>query len=114
MNKKSLFIRNPNLSSLPMQFITKKFLIISSFIIALEFNQSNIFASDKYAFDDFGLISIMYHRFGESKYPSTNIQVEIFQEQLRVIEDESIKFIHPKNFEKVSMKIKMKEKFYLQ
>ena len=83
-----------------MQFITKKFLIISSFIIALEFNQSNIFASDKYAFDDFGLISIMYHRFGESKYPSTNIQVEIFQEQLRVIEDESIKFIHPKNFEK--------------
>ena len=42
----------------------------------------------------------MYHRFNESKYPSTNIQMDIFQKQLEIIEKEKIKFIHPRNFEK--------------
>ena len=41
----------------------------------------------------------MYHRFEESKYPSTNIQLEVFKEQLEVIENEGIKFIHPRNFQ---------------
>ena len=41
----------------------------------------------------------MYHRFEESKYPSTNIQLEVFKEQLKVIENEGIKFIHPRNFQ---------------
>ena len=44
-------------------------------------------------------MSIMYHRFGESKYPSTNIQLDIFEEQLKIIQNEGIKFIHPQNFE---------------
>ena len=51
-------------------------------------------------FDDYGLISIMYHRFNETKYPSTNIQLDVFKEQLNIIEEEGIKFIHPDNFEK--------------
>ena len=55
---------------------------------------------NKYSFDDFGLISIMYHRFDEKKYPSTNIQLDVFKKQLEIIESEGIKFIHPKNFEK--------------
>ena len=42
----------------------------------------------------------MYHRFNESKYPSTNIQLDIFKQQLEVIENSGIKFIHPDNFEK--------------
>ena len=42
----------------------------------------------------------MYHRFDESKYPSTNIQMEVFKKQLDIIESEGIKFIHPKNFKK--------------
>ena len=41
----------------------------------------------------------MYHRFNESKYPSTNIQIDIFKEQLKTIEKEKIRFIHPKDFE---------------
>ncbi len=41
----------------------------------------------------------MYHRFNESKYPSTNIEMDIFMKQLEIIENEGIKFIHPKNFE---------------
>ena len=63
-------------------------------------NQSKVLALNSYNFDDFGLISIMYHRFDENKYPSTNIQIDVFNEQLKIIEKEKIRFIHPKNFEK--------------
>ena len=42
----------------------------------------------------------MYHRFNESKYPSTNIQMDVFKKQLDIIESEGIKFIHPKDFKK--------------
>ncbi len=42
----------------------------------------------------------MYHRFNENKYPSTNIQLDIFKEQLNIIESEKINFIHPKDFVK--------------
>ena len=59
-----------------------------------------MFASSNKSFEDYGLISIMYHRFNESKYPSTNIQIDVFKKQLQTIEDQGIKFIHPKNFEK--------------
>tara|TARA_B100000674_G_C37886224_1_gene936776 strand:- start:476 stop:1408 length:933 start_codon:yes stop_codon:yes gene_type:complete len=41
----------------------------------------------------------MYHRFNENKYPTTNIQMDVFKEQLRIIESAGIKFVHPKNFE---------------
>ena len=40
----------------------------------------------------------MYHRFNENKYPSTNIQLDIFKKQLQIIEDEGIEFVHPKKF----------------
>jgi peptidoglycan/xylan/chitin deacetylase (PgdA/CDA1 family) len=39
----------------------------------------------------------MYHRFNESKYPSTNIQLDIFKEHLKIIEKEKLQFVHPKN-----------------
>ena len=99
MNKKSLFILKANLSSLPMQLIIRKSLIIILFILAYESNQSKLFALNN-KFDDFGLISIMYHRFDESKYPSTNIQLDIFKKQLEIIENEGIKFIHPHELKK--------------
>ena len=51
----------------------------------------------------------MYHRFNETKYPSTNIQLDVFKEQLNIIEEEGIKFIHPDNFEK-SIKEKKSER----
>ena len=37
----------------------------------------------------------MFHRFDESKYPSTNIQLDVFKKQLEIIEKEKIKFILP-------------------
>ena len=84
-----------------MYLIIKKFSIIFCvFIIAFISHQSKVLALDNYNFEDFGLISIMYHRFNENKYPSTNIQIDVFNEQLKIIEREKIKFIHPNNFEK--------------
>ena len=83
-----------------MHFIIKKLFIIFTLIIAFETNHSKVLALNNYNFDDFGLISIMYHRFNENKYPSTNIQIDVFNEQLKIIEKEKIRFIHPENFER--------------
>ena len=83
-----------------MHLIIKKLLIIIIFIISFETNLSKIFASNEENFKDYGLISIMYHRFNESKYPSTNIQLDVFKEQLNIIKKQEIRFIHPKDFEK--------------
>ena len=95
-----------------MQLIIKKFFIIIFFIITSSSWQSKIFASNKNFFDDYGLISIMYHRFNESKYPSTNIQLNVFKDQLKIIEKEGIKFIHPKELKLSISAKKMTEKFY--
>ena len=40
----------------------------------------------------------MYHRFNENKYPSTNINMEIFKKQIELIEKEKINFISPNDF----------------
>ena len=55
----------------------------------------------------------MYHRFNENKYPSTNIKIEVFSEQLKIIEKEEIKFIHPKDFEKSLSQNKKERKILL-
>ena len=93
-----------------MHLIIKKLLIIFSLIIAFGIDHSKLLASDRSNFDDFGLISIMYHRFDESKYPSTNIQLDVFKEQLDIIEKEKIKFIHPKDFKESLSKNKRQRK----
>ena len=41
----------------------------------------------------------MYHRFNENKYPSTNIQMDIFKEQMEIVKNSSYTFSNPKNFE---------------
>ena len=41
----------------------------------------------------------MYHRFEENKYPSTNIKLKDFLEHIKIIENNNINFINPKNFE---------------
>jgi len=50
--------------------------------------------------NDEGVLSIMYHRFNESKYPSTNIQMDIFIEQIQLIKNLNYDFIHPEDFVK--------------
>ncbi len=40
----------------------------------------------------------MYHRFNEHKYPSTNIQIDIFYEHLKLIKDSNYQFINLNDF----------------
>ena len=76
--------------------------IISLFIFLLYFSL-NSNAEDKnskrYSNDE-GVLSIMYHRFNESKYPSTNIQMDIFKEQINLIKTSPYSLYNPKEFEK--------------
>ena len=111
--KNLLLIFKPILSLLPMQLIIKKSFIILLLIISL-FNQNKLFsATEKLNIDDFGIISIMYHRFNENKYPSTNIKIDIFKKHLEIIERENINFINPKNFEVALSKNKSERKVLL-
>ena len=48
-----------------------------------------------------GVITLMYHRFNENKYPSTNIKNEIFLEHLKTINNLKIEFITFKKFEEI-------------
>ena len=45
-----------------------------------------------------GVLSLMYHRFNENKYPSTNIQMNIFKEQIRIIKELEYEFYDPTEF----------------
>ena len=40
----------------------------------------------------------MYHRFNEKKYPSTNINMEVFKKQIEIIKKNNINFNNPDNF----------------
>ena len=73
--------------------------IIKLFILIYFFSNSNVFANNnKYYANDKGILSIMYHRFNEDKYPSTNIDMEILKKQIELIEKEKISFISPDEF----------------
>ena len=48
-----------------------------------------------------GIISLMYHRFEENKYPSTNIKMEIFLKHIEEINKSKIEFITYKKFKNV-------------
>ena len=99
INKKILYLSLNLIYHLALScLIIKKFLILLSFILTLQIFQSKSLAENNFYFEDFGLISIMYHRFNENKYPSTNIQLDVFKRQLEIIENQGIKFIHPKDF----------------
>ena len=53
----------------------------------------------KYFSNDEGVLSIMYHRFNEFKYPSTNISMDVFKKHVELIFDANLSFYHPKKFE---------------
>jgi len=69
------------------------------FITTLAFQNNLNSSSDTQDIDDFGIISLMYHRFEENKYPSTNIKLKDFKEHLKIIQENKINFVNPKNFE---------------
>jgi peptidoglycan/xylan/chitin deacetylase (PgdA/CDA1 family) len=63
--------------------------------------------------EDFGVISLMYHRFEENKYPSTNIKILDFKKHLEIIKKNNIKFLNPKNFEEELINNKKQRKILL-
>ena len=63
--------------------------------------------------NDFGIISLMYHRFEENKYPSTNIKINEFIKHIKILENNQINFVNPKNFEDVLINNKTQRKVLL-
>ena len=76
--------------------------------------QNNLYSNSPLEeIEDFGIISLMYHRFEENKYPSTNIKIIDFKKHLEIIEENKIKFINPKNFEDELKNNKLQKKILL-
>ena len=83
-----------------LQSIDKKFII--SVLILLLLSISKSFGIDINNLNTKkGIITLMYHRFEENKYPSTNIRNEIFLEHLKEINNQGIEFINFEKFEKI-------------
>ena len=59
--------------------------------------------------EELGVISLMYHRVGEGKYPSTNVSIEMFKQHLKAIEESGLKFIEPSKFKKLIFVIIIKK-----
>ena len=71
------------------------FMLLFFFIINSNAEDGNI---KQYSADE-GVLSIMYHRFDENKYPSTNIRLDVFIEHIKLIKDLNYEFIHPEDFQ---------------
>ena len=67
----------------------------------------------KYYSNDMGILSLMYHRFDENKYPSTNIQMDIFTKQIEIIKNLKYKFYDPKDLTKNFHTIKLEKKILI-
>ncbi len=88
---------------------------IKLFIIILLFS-SNSKAEEKnikYYFDDKGILSLMYHRFDENKYPSTNIQMHVFKKQIKIIKNLKYNFYDPTDLEKNFHTLKIEKKILI-
>ena len=76
--------------------IIKLFIIILFFSVNSKAEENKI----KQYSNDQGVLSIMYHRFDEIKYPSTNIRMEAFLKHIELIRNENYEFLHPADFKK--------------
>ncbi len=97
--------------------IVKKNLLFAASIIKLFFifsffvNAIGDTVNKKYYSEENGILALIYHRFGENKYPSTNVKVDMFKEQIKIIKNANMDFYDPKdlkdNFDKVKKKKKI-------
>ena len=88
--------------------------IIKFFIFYLFF--LNAYADSinkKYYHNENGILSLMYHRFDENKYPSTNIRMDIFKKQIEMIKTYDFEFYNPIKFEEEFNIPKNKKKILL-
>ena len=88
--------------------------IIKFFIFYLFFlNAYADSVNKKYYHNEQGILSLMYHRFNENKYPSTNIRMDIFKKQIEMIKTYDFEFFNPINFDKEFNIPKTKKKILL-
>ena len=73
----------------------KLFIIILLFISNSKAEENNI---KHYSYDK-GILALMYHRFDENKYPSTNITMDIFKQQIEIIRNLKYNFYNPSDLE---------------
>jgi len=85
------------------------FIIILLFTPNSKAEEKNI----KYYSDDKGILSLMYHRFDENKYPSTNIQMDIFKQQIEIIRNLKYNFYDPKDLVNNFHTIKVEKKILI-
>ena len=81
--------------------ITKKILLLTASIIkvfiaiSLFSNSNSQENNSKYYSKEKGTLSLMYHRFNENKYPSTNIQMDVFKKHIEIIKSKGYEFENP-------------------
>jgi len=63
--------------------------------------------------EDKGVIVLMYHRFEENKYPSTNIKITDFIKQINLIKKNNFTFISAEDFENSLANLQSKKKILL-
>ena len=103
-----LLIFNTMESFLPVQSIIRKSLIIFLFFFIP--SESSSISSN---IEDKGVIVLMYHRFEENKYPSTNVKIADFIKQIDLIEKNDFSFIGADNFETNLVNLKDGKKILL-
>ena len=84
--------------------------IILTFIITNSHAEENSLKEISY---DQGVLSLMYHRFNENKYPSTNVKMDIFKKQIEIIKKNKFNFMVPDEFGKNFYTKKNKKKILL-
>ena len=76
--------------------------------------QTVVYATEKqYHHNEQGILSLMYHRFDENKYPSTNIKMDVFKKQIEIIKRNNFEFFDPKNFSEEFKKVKTDKKILI-
>ena len=88
--------------------ITKVFIF---FIIFLNVKAEVV--NKKYFKNEQGVLAIMYHRFEENKYPSTNIRLDIFKKHINLIKENNLNFYNPGEFSKNFKEVKKQKKILL-
>ena len=94
---------------LPVQSIIKKSLVILLFFLFIPDESLSISSN----IEDKGIIVLMYHRFEENKYPSTNIKIADFIKQIDLIKKSGFNFINANNFENNLINFKNSKKILI-
>ena len=79
----------------PATSIISLFILFLFFCFSSKSDENNI----KLYSEDNGILSIMYHRFNEHKYPSTNINMEVFKKHLEIVKNSKYNFLNPNEFD---------------